>query len=199
MGGQITGDNVLIARETACALGMGTDIRTPEGLPQMTEDGRMPPYLGRDYAHVILPADGFAQVQRADLRFCCSLGVSGGVTLECAGSYLQPLAGGSCGSNQRACTVWGPRYAMICLTTKVDQALVCSSCWLSLTPYLAIVMRCSPCLCANPSGFAKAFIIVARLSMMLVCCTGVSRAQVPHSGGAAAAGVQCGHDRGWRQ
>lgn len=60
---QITGDNVLIARETARALGMGTDIRTPEGLPSMTEDGRMPPHLGRDYAHVILPADGFAQVR----------------------------------------------------------------------------------------------------------------------------------------
>ncbi len=60
---QITGDNMLIARETARALGMGTDIRTPEGLPSMTEDGRMPPHLGRDYAHVILPADGFAQVQ----------------------------------------------------------------------------------------------------------------------------------------
>ncbi|EIE23688.1 plasma-membrane proton-e [Coccomyxa subellipsoidea C-169] len=58
----ITGDNMLIARETARALGMGTDIRTPEGLPSMTEDGRMPPHLGRDYAHVILPADGFAQV-----------------------------------------------------------------------------------------------------------------------------------------
>ncbi len=65
--GQITGDNVLIARETARVLGMGTDIRTPEGLPQMTEDGRMPPHLGRDYAHVILPADGFAQVHAADL------------------------------------------------------------------------------------------------------------------------------------
>lgn len=60
---QITGDHVLIARETARTLGMGTDIRTPEGLPQMTEDGRMPPKLGRDYAHVILPADGFAQVR----------------------------------------------------------------------------------------------------------------------------------------
>lgn len=59
---QITGDNVLIARETARVLGMGTNIRTPEGLPQMTEDGRMPKHLGRDYAHVILPADGFAQV-----------------------------------------------------------------------------------------------------------------------------------------
>jgi hypothetical protein len=70
---QITGDHVLIARETARVLGMGTDIRTPEGLPQMTEDGRMPPNLGRDYAHVILPADGFAQV-RSPLRpllSCC--------------------------------------------------------------------------------------------------------------------------------
>ena len=52
---------MLIAKETARALGMGTDIRTPEGLPSMTEDGRMPKNLGRDYAHVILPADGFAQ------------------------------------------------------------------------------------------------------------------------------------------
>ncbi len=59
---QITGDNVLIARETARALGMGTDIRTSELLPQMMDDGRMPPHLGRDYGHIILPADGFAQV-----------------------------------------------------------------------------------------------------------------------------------------
>ena len=59
---QITGDNLLIARETAKALGMGTDIRTSELLPQMMDDGRMPPHLGRDYGHVILPADGFAQV-----------------------------------------------------------------------------------------------------------------------------------------
>ena len=60
---QITGDNVLIARETARALGMGTDIRTAELLPQMMDDGRMPPHLGRDYGHIVLPADGFAQVQ----------------------------------------------------------------------------------------------------------------------------------------
>ena len=60
---QITGDNLLIARETAKALGMGTDIRTSELLPQMMDDGRMPPHLGRDYGHVILPADGFAQAR----------------------------------------------------------------------------------------------------------------------------------------
>ena len=42
---------------------MGTDIRTAELLPQMMDDGRMPPHLGRDYGHVILPADGFAQVR----------------------------------------------------------------------------------------------------------------------------------------
>ena len=64
---QVTGDNALIARETARALGMGADIRTPEGLPQMTEDGRLPPRLGPDYAHVILPADGFAQVRPRSL------------------------------------------------------------------------------------------------------------------------------------
>ncbi|CAL5220978.1 g3087 [Coccomyxa viridis] len=58
----ITGDNVLIARETARALGMGTDIRTAEQLPQMMDDGRMPPHLGRDYGHIVLPANGFAQV-----------------------------------------------------------------------------------------------------------------------------------------
>ncbi len=64
---QITGDNLLIARETAKALGMGTDIRTSELLPQMMDDGRMPPHLGRDYGHVILPADGFAQVHIGSL------------------------------------------------------------------------------------------------------------------------------------
>ena len=64
---QITGDNLLIARETAKALGMGTDIRTSELLPQMMDDGRMPPHLGRDYGHVILPADGFAQVHIVSL------------------------------------------------------------------------------------------------------------------------------------
>ena len=53
---------MLIARETARALGMGTDIRTAELLPQMMDDGRMPPHLGRDYGHIVLPADGFAQV-----------------------------------------------------------------------------------------------------------------------------------------
>ena len=63
---QITGDNVLIARETARALGMGMDIRTAELLPQMMDDGRMPPHLGRDFGHVVLPADGFAQVRDAD-------------------------------------------------------------------------------------------------------------------------------------
>jgi H+-transporting ATPase len=67
---QITGDNVLIARETARALGMGTDIRTAELLPQMMDDGRMPPHLARDYGHIVLPADGFAQVGDA----ACAVG-----------------------------------------------------------------------------------------------------------------------------
>ena len=74
---QITGDNVLIAKETARTLGMGTDIRTPEGLPSMTEDGRLPKHLGRDYAHVILPADGFAQACVLPLRLYIPLCVFG--------------------------------------------------------------------------------------------------------------------------
>ena len=59
---QITGDNVLIAKETARVLGMGTYIRTPEGLPEMAPDGKVPKNLGKHFAMSIASADGFAQV-----------------------------------------------------------------------------------------------------------------------------------------
>jgi H+-transporting ATPase len=57
----ITGDHKAIARETCRQLGLGDNILGPEGLPQLTEDGRPPADLG-NYAPLILGADGFAQV-----------------------------------------------------------------------------------------------------------------------------------------
>lgn len=59
---QITGDNVLIARETARTLGMGTNILTTEGLPEMGPNGEVPKDLGKKYGKWVLEADGFAQV-----------------------------------------------------------------------------------------------------------------------------------------
>ncbi|KAK9839605.1 hypothetical protein WJX81_000469 [Elliptochloris bilobata] len=58
----ITGDNVLIARETARALGLGTRICTPEGLPSLPASGRVPRDLGVSLAPLVLASDGFAQV-----------------------------------------------------------------------------------------------------------------------------------------
>jgi len=66
---QITGDNVLIARETAAALGMGARICTPEGLPALPPDGRVPRDLGKTLAPLVLACDGFAQ---ASTRKKCS-------------------------------------------------------------------------------------------------------------------------------
>lgn len=91
---QITGDNVLIARETARALGMGMDIRTAELLPQMMGDGRMPPHLGRDYGHVVLPADGFAQVRDAAAHVV--------LKPECTAVIHAPLSWGSGAAGCRA-------------------------------------------------------------------------------------------------
>ena len=67
-GEQITGDNVLIARETARALGLGTRIRTPEGLPSLPASGRVPRDLGTTLAPAVLASDGFAQARRLPPR-----------------------------------------------------------------------------------------------------------------------------------
>jgi H+-transporting ATPase len=57
----ITGDHLLIAKETAKQLGMGTNILGPESLPLM--EGRdEPPNLVKVYGKTIAGADGFAQV-----------------------------------------------------------------------------------------------------------------------------------------
>lgn len=68
---QITGDNVLIARETARALGLGTRIRTPEGLPALPASGRMPKDLGATLAPAVLASDGFAQARRLIVQQNC--------------------------------------------------------------------------------------------------------------------------------
>lgn len=58
----VTGDNVLIARETARVLGMGTNISTTDGLPSMNEDGTVPKDLAKTHGEMIINSDGFAQV-----------------------------------------------------------------------------------------------------------------------------------------
>ncbi|KAG2442961.1 hypothetical protein HXX76_003035 [Chlamydomonas incerta] len=58
----ITGDNILIAKETARVLGMGTNIQDPKSLPSMDAEGKAPKDLGKKYGKIIMEADGFAQV-----------------------------------------------------------------------------------------------------------------------------------------
>lgn len=57
----ITGDHLLIAKETAKQLGMGTNILGPDSLPLM-EGQEEPKNLVKTYGQVIAAADGFAQV-----------------------------------------------------------------------------------------------------------------------------------------
>jgi H+-transporting ATPase len=59
----ITGDHILIARETARKLGLGERITGMEHLPILNEETKQKPEnLGEDYGDLCLAADGFAQV-----------------------------------------------------------------------------------------------------------------------------------------
>lgn len=58
----ITGDNILIAKETCRQLGMDPRVEGPEDLPLLNEDGSEPPNLAENYGHKIVNASGFAQV-----------------------------------------------------------------------------------------------------------------------------------------
>ncbi|GFR41408.1 hypothetical protein Agub_g2091 [Astrephomene gubernaculifera] len=58
----ITGDHLLIAKETARVLGLGTNIQEPSHLPTIDAEGKAPKDLGKNYGKVIMEADGFAQV-----------------------------------------------------------------------------------------------------------------------------------------
>ena len=59
----ITGDHLLIAKETARALEMGDLICNAEGLPMLDPTTKAKPEgLSRDYGDLCLAADGFAQV-----------------------------------------------------------------------------------------------------------------------------------------
>lgn len=60
------GDHTIIAKETAWALGMGTNIQGSDGLPMLDKDGNPPSDL-HTYTRAILEADGFAKVPRACL------------------------------------------------------------------------------------------------------------------------------------
>ena len=59
----ITGDHLLIARETAKRLSVGPNILSAEGLPSLDPVTKQKPMnLAGDYGDLILRADGFAQV-----------------------------------------------------------------------------------------------------------------------------------------
>jgi H+-transporting ATPase len=61
----VTGDHVLIAKEMARMLNMGTNIQTAQGLPHFPESGDpkdIPDTLGEEYGDMIAAMDGFAQV-----------------------------------------------------------------------------------------------------------------------------------------
>jgi H+-transporting ATPase len=59
----ITGDHVLIAKETAKALNLGDYVRSSDGLPSLDpETKHKPPNLARDYGDLCLAVDCFAQV-----------------------------------------------------------------------------------------------------------------------------------------
>jgi H+-transporting ATPase len=58
----ITGDQVVIACETSRTLGLGTNIKGAQGLPDMDPTGKVPKDLGTKYGKMIAAADGFAQV-----------------------------------------------------------------------------------------------------------------------------------------
>jgi H+-transporting ATPase len=59
----ITGDHLLIAKETARRLEMGDNINSAEGLPLLDPETKAKPdNLGRDYGDLCLGSDGFAQV-----------------------------------------------------------------------------------------------------------------------------------------
>ena len=58
----ITGDHLVIAKETSRVLGMGIGIHAADGLPVLQEDGGIPDDLLEKYGQMIVPADGFASV-----------------------------------------------------------------------------------------------------------------------------------------
>ena len=59
----ITGDHILIAKETARVLGLGDYIKTSAGLPMLdATTKKKPDNLSKDYGDMCLAVDGFAQV-----------------------------------------------------------------------------------------------------------------------------------------
>jgi magnesium-transporting ATPase (P-type) len=57
----VTGDHLLIVKQTAKTLNMGTNIFTSENPPMLDpETKQRPPDLGKTYGKMCLAADGFA-------------------------------------------------------------------------------------------------------------------------------------------
>lgn len=58
----ITGDHLVIAKETSRVLGMGSKLYDADGLPVLLADGSVPDNLVKKYGSKIISADGFASV-----------------------------------------------------------------------------------------------------------------------------------------
>ena len=58
----VTGDHLVIAKETARVLGMGSRIYPAAGLPVLGDGGKIPDGLVEEHGSRIIPADGFAAV-----------------------------------------------------------------------------------------------------------------------------------------
>ena len=58
----VTGDHLVIAKETARVLGMGNRIYPATGLPVLGDGGKIPDGLVEEHGSRIIPADGFAAV-----------------------------------------------------------------------------------------------------------------------------------------
>jgi len=58
----ITGDHLVIAKETSRVLGLGTNVMGATGLPVLSTDGGVPDNLVEKFGDMIIPPDGFAQV-----------------------------------------------------------------------------------------------------------------------------------------
>jgi H+-transporting ATPase len=89
----ITGDHLLIARNTAKQLEMGDKILTSETLPTLDPETKAKPEnLGRDYGDLCLAADGFAQVypEHKYLIVECLRELSY-VSLKGAGRFIQAV------------------------------------------------------------------------------------------------------------
>jgi H+-transporting ATPase len=83
----VTGDHLLIAKETARQLGMGQGIRDASMLPKLDADGKPPPDL-TEYFEYVEETHGFAQVFPEHKFLIVEVLRRGGYKVRCVASVL---------------------------------------------------------------------------------------------------------------